>query len=152
MPTNFFCLDSMLDDCQRRDIFWQAIMVHYTGRLLNGANLGRLVCRVHFRAYRIQFWTRVGLRRCLPQERLLGLPGEPSLHRVCGTRSRRREYGHRKWCADTDDRVGERECHWLEWLGTQWSECRVTQQDVAPRFALLCCNEPFSILPPIMTC
>ena len=39
----------MLDDCQRRDIFWRTIMVHFTDRLLSGTNLERTVCRVHFR-------------------------------------------------------------------------------------------------------
>jgi hypothetical protein len=50
----------------------------------------------------------------LPQERVLGLPGEPTLRRLCHTRSRRPEFRHRKWCADTDDRVRERERDWLD--------------------------------------
>jgi hypothetical protein len=123
-------------------------MVHLTGGLLIWANLERPVCRVHFRVFRIECWARVDRRRHLPQERLLGLPGEPSLRRLCRTRSRRTELGHRKWRADTDDRVRERERHWLE-LGTCWSECCVARQDPAPRSALLRCDEPFSVLPPI---
>jgi hypothetical protein len=90
----------------------------------------------------------VGRRRYLPQERLLGLPGEPSLHRVCGARSRRTEFGYRKWCADTNYRV-RRERHWLERPEIHWPECCIAQREPAPRFAVLRYDEPFSVLPPI---
>ena len=91
-------------------------------------------------------------RRYLPQERLLRLPGEPCLRWLCRTRTRRTEFRHRKWCADADDRVRERERHWLERLGTRRSECCVAQQGPAPRFALPCCDGPSSLLPPITAC
>ena len=85
-------------------------------------------------------------RRYLPQERLLGLPGEPTLRRVCRTRTGCTQLRDRKWCAHTDDRVRERERHGIEQLGTL-SERRIAQQDPAPCFTLLCCDEHCPLLP-----
>ena len=124
-------------------------MVHFARRLQTVASLEQPMRRVHFRVFRIEQRAGLDHRGHLPQERLLGLPGEPSLRRLCRARGGRAEHRHGERRADADDRVRERERHRLEQrLGTR-SERRVAQQDAVPRLALLCRDELFCFCPPI---